>query len=63
MRQILRVAIEEEDGDFLRDEWEVWALNEAGTSAVTLAEREAAMDALEAQGLISSIHSSGLDRG
>lgn len=59
MRQILRLAVEEEDGDFLRDEWEAWELHAPGSPEVTLTEREAAMDALEAQDLVSSIHSSG----
>ncbi|MGO0575867.1 hypothetical protein [Ornithinimicrobium panacihumi] len=59
MREILRRAVEEERGVFLRDEWEVWDLHAPGTPPVSMSEREAAMDALEAQDLISSIHSSG----
>lgn len=59
MRQILRIAVEEEDGDFLRDEWEAWDLHAPGLPEVPLMERESAMDALEEQELISSIHSSG----
>lgn len=59
MRQILRIAVEEADGDFTRDEWEVWDLHAPGLPEVPLVERESAMYALEEQELISSIHSSG----
>lgn len=59
MREILRRAVEDEDGDFTRDEWEAWDLHEAGLPQVTLRERETAMDALEQQECITSIHAHG----
>lgn len=59
MRQILRVAIERHDGDFLADDWEAWELHEPDLSPVTKSERHTAMDALEALTCVKSIHAHG----
>lgn len=61
LREILRFAVDEEGGEFTRGEWEEWDLHESDLSSVALVDRESAMDALEAQGLISSNHSTNVD--
>lgn len=59
MREILRLATARPGGDFTRDAWESWDLHEPDLPPVTLVEREAAMDALEQQGCLESIHAWG----
>lgn len=59
MRQILRVAVEKNDGDFLANDWEAWELHEPDLSPVTRSERNTAMDALEALKCIKSMHANG----
>lgn len=59
MRELLRLASQKMGGHFTRDDWETWDLHEADLPPVTLDEREAAMDALEEQGCLTSNHAWG----
>lgn len=59
MRELLRQAGLKTGGHFTRDDWETWDLHEPDQPPVTLVEREAAMDALEEQGCLTSDHAWG----